>query len=398
MIKSPLLILSDLHLGPAAPLGADASLEALLGRFPERDVLVLGDLFDLSAEVGDDDLATVMCRKWAAHPPARAGISRHLRLGRRVTLVAGNHDAELVAPGAKRAILTSLDLPQSTDLAIEPWFYRAGPIHFEHGHLWDPDNAPLHPLVPTLRSSEPLGVALTRQVLAPTGAFQFAHAHHTTPLQGLIRVLRELRFRAPELIVRYFVAGAKIFLHAAARESKRAFRDGTQAIEEYAAGRALPADVLTKLEALRPLPRHARAKTVFARLYMDRALATVVTASSLTLGAVSADMSYLLLAAAGALYLALSKGDRAYRYSASLVERVRQSALQVVGVVDARLVVFGHTHVEEALPGYVNTGTFGFASARGRPFLLANVDGTVHRGYLERDGNCRTMDLGHCLR
>ena len=384
MAESPLLVLSDMHLGPAAPRGADIALGTLFDRYGDSEVVFLGDLIDLSAETSRLGLEAVTQRLWQTYPAFAHALASHLAQGKRVTLVTGNHDAELSEPGTRGALLESLNLAPDSPLCIEPWFVHRGSIHFEHGHLWDPDNAPIHPLAPANRRHEPLGVALTRQVLAPTGAFQFAHAHNTTPLQGLFQVLRELGLRAPELIVRYFVAGAKILLSAASSGSRTLYRQGALAIEDYANGRALSSDVVRTLESLRPTPRHADPGAVFARLYLDRALATVLTAVSSTLGLVKLESTYLLLTAAGLLYLTLSKGDRSFRYSASLLDRVRDAAIQIGPVVDARLIVFGHTHVPEAVPGYINTGAFGFPNGDGRPFLLVHANGTLERGYMDR--------------
>ena len=204
---SPMLILSDLHLGPATPPGADLALETLLDRHGQRELVCLGDLFDLSTETRKIDPAILVAEQFANHPVVSRALRRHLVQGSTVTLVAGNHDAELTAPDARKRILDALDLDERSSLRIEPWWLLRDGVYFEHGHVWDPDNAPMHPLAPTDRRHEPLGVALTRQVLAPASAYQFAHAHQTTPLAGLLRALRELKFRAPEVIGRYFVAG-----------------------------------------------------------------------------------------------------------------------------------------------------------------------------------------------
>jgi hypothetical protein len=390
-----LLVLSDLHLGPAAPQGADLALEALLDRYPQHELLCLGDLIDLSTETGGSAPTRFVSETLERYPVLARTLRRHLTRGSVVTLVAGNHDAELGLPGTRTGILESLDLNETSPLAVEPWFLKRSKLYFEHGHLWDPDNAPIHPLAPITRRHEPLGVALTRQVLAPTSAWKFAHAHQTTPLAGLIRALKELKFHAPELIGRYFIAGARILWASATNEPARLRQLGKLAIDGFAHNHAFSPELVATLESLRPIPRHASTSALFARLYLDRALCTVVTACAMTFGFVELETSYLLIAAAGMLYLAVSKSDRANRYSASLVERVRAAALQIRPLIQAELVVFAHTHVPEAMPGYVNTGAFGFPDQNGRPFLLFNADGTLQRGYVERSQNVRleTLDV-----
>jgi hypothetical protein len=229
--------------------------------------------------------------------------------------------------------------------------------------------------------------------LAPTSAYAFAHAHQTTPLAGFIRALRVLKFRAPEVIFRYFLAGARIVLATTTNGPKRLRQLGQVRLSDFANGHDLPSEVLTALETLRPLPRHAKTQTAFARLYLDRALATLVSATAVAVGLIETDLSYLLIAGAGVLYLAGSKRDRAHRYSASLVERIRSFAEQIRPLVNAELVVFAHTHVPEARPGYVNTGAFGFPGQGGRPYLLLDGDGRVLRGYVEGNLESRLEPL-----
>ncbi|MGC4064516.1 MAG: metallophosphoesterase [Polyangiaceae bacterium] len=398
MERSPLLVLSDLHLGPAAPPGTDEALEALLDHHPRHELVCLGDLFDLSTETSPTPTGESVAQQITSCRALRRAFRSHLSVGNRITLVAGNHDAELTLPDVRSHLLRALELPEHAPLQIEPWWVRRSTTHFEHGHVWDPDNAPIHPLAPVERIHEPLGVALTRQVLAPTGAFQFAHAHQTTPLKGLMWAVQELGVRAPELILRYFAAGTRIFVAATTDGPERLRHLGTEAAEEFARTRQLSPELISTLDSLRPLPRQVEAKAVFARLYFDRALATVVAASSLTLGLVATQTTLLLLAAAGVLYLAGSKGDRAHRYSASLLERVRRAALEIQPLVRADLVVFGHTHVTEAVPGYVNTGTFGFPGANGRPFLVWDEAGALQRGYLDRGHETRLEPISFSTR
>jgi UDP-2,3-diacylglucosamine pyrophosphatase LpxH len=391
--RRPLLVLSDLHLGPAAPPGTDEALDSILSLHPRHELVCLGDLFDLSTETNPEPTGAGVAQQIMGCSALRRAFRAHLERGSRITLVAGNHDAELTLPDVRFHLLRALDLPDSAALKIEPWWVRRASVHFEHGHVWDPDNAPVHPLAPTERNYEPLGVALTRRVLAPTGAFQFAHAHQTTPLKGLLWAVQELGVRAPEVIFRYFATGTRIFVAATTDGPARLRNLGVEAADEFARTHQLSPELISTLDSLRPLPRQVEAKAVFARLYFDRALATVVAASSLTLGLVATQTTLLLLAAAGMLYLAGSKGDRAHRYSASLLERVRRAALDIQPLVRADLVVFGHTHVAEAVPGYVNTGTFGFPGSNGRPFLVWDDTGALQRGYLDRGHEARFEPL-----
>lgn len=382
MPPSPILVVGDLHLGPANPTGTEDALVELLEQRSAGELICLGDLFDLSADFSGMPPTDSVLAYLERFPRLARALQRILTPGGAVTLVVGNHDAELGALGVRDAILARLGMAASARLIIAPWWIRRGSLHLEHGHVWDPDNAPIHPLAVTNHENEPLGIALTRRVLAPTGAFQFAHAHQTTPLAGLLRALRELRLRAPEVILRYFVAGARIFWQAAEHRHESASRAGEQAIDAYAREHGVSRVTIEALTRLRPTPRHADPAATFARLYFDRAAATLMTLISATASVARQETGYLFIAAAGAMYLHLSRRDRAHRYSASLQERVQTAALGLGPLVQASTVVFGHTHVAEASAGYVNVGAFGFPTGSGRPYLLIGDDSRISRGWL----------------
>jgi UDP-2,3-diacylglucosamine pyrophosphatase LpxH len=381
MSPQPLLITGDLHLGPAAPGGTEQAMVELLARHPASEWICLGDLFDLSADItGNTPIASVgaYLERFAE---LRRAIVLHLVGGGAVTLVVGNHDAELGAAGVRESFLSRLDLPASAALRIDPWWIRRGALHLEHGHVWDPDNAPIHPLVPTEHRNEPLGISLTRRVLAPTGAYQFAHAHQTTPLKGLLRAIRELNVHAPEVVFRYFATGAKVFWQAANHEHARTEREGQRAIDAFAAARGVDVSQIDELMQRRPTPRHAEAAATFARLYFDRALATVAATVATATAVVEQSAGYAIVAAAGVIYLMGSRGNRAHRYSASLQRRIQAAAQAIQPLVDAQVVVFGHTHVPESAPGYVNTGAFGFPAGQGRPYLMFDERAQLQRGW-----------------
>jgi UDP-2,3-diacylglucosamine pyrophosphatase LpxH len=387
-----ILVIGDLHLGRAAHSGTEEAVVALLEQHPHAELVCLGDTFDLSAETGRQQADESVLAHLNRFSRLARALRNHLAAGCAVTLVVGNHDAELGAKGVRVAVLRHLDLPVQSHLTIAPWWIRRFGLHLEHGHVWDPDNAPIHPLVPTDRVNEPLGVALTRQVLAPMDAYEFAHAHQTTPLAGLLRALRELQLRAPEVILRYFVAGARILWRASSHAHAATRRAGDRSIDAYARQQGLEESVVEQLIRLRPKPRHADFAAAFARLYIDRAAATVATVVSAATAIAQRESSYLLVAALGVLYLGCSRGDRIDRYSTSLEQRMEAAAIGILPVVGARAVVFGHTHVAVARSGYVNVGAFGVPSERGRPYLLLGDDQRISRGWLGGTSELESLD------
>ncbi len=56
----------------------------------------------------------------------------------------------------------------------------------------------------------------------------------------------------------------------------------------------------------------------------------------------------------------------------------------------ASTVVFGHSHVVEDEPGYLNGGSFGYPNGRGRGYVHVDEDGRAELRYVE--GELRTGD------
>jgi predicted phosphodiesterase len=385
MLRPQTLILADLHLGPAAPGGTEEAAVGLLGRYPTADLICLGDLFDLSADARHSNAVESIEAYLGRFSHLTNALRKQLASGNSLTLVAGNHDAELGAQDVRRFLLRYLDASNPQAMTISPWFVRRGSIHLEHGHVWDEDNAPVHPLASPHRDEEPLGVALTRRVLAPTGAFQFAHAHQTTPLAGLKRALSDLGLRAPEVVLRYFIAGSRIFWRAVNRGHEFSAREGARRIAGFSRSQSLSENIVERLAALRPTPRQTDPVSTFARLYLDRATAAALGTTTAAGGLLLQHWSYLLPMVASFVYLAASRGNRAQRYSGWVERRLEAAALGIRPIMDARAVIFGHTHVPEARPGYVNTGSFGFSAANGRPFLLLDDADRITRGWCRGD-------------
>ena len=377
------LILSDTHLSREHGRATSSALASLLDRHRDAELILAGDIFDLSLDAPRVPASDSLAQVFAAHHPLRAALTRHLRRGGRVTFVPGNHDAALTNPAAVDALRVCLEAPDDRQLSVSPWFLRRGGVHIEHGHLYDPDNAPNHPLGGHDPRTEPLGTALMRQFVAPNDALVFAHAHETTPVNGLSTAFRLWGARAPWVIARYFATTFR--LCAAAGRGARAFeaerRRGEAELAAHAAATGLSVETITRLIAAAPKPTHQGLGDTFFRLYFDRIFAAASTATGLgMLSAAGLGLgrslllpgSGALLAAIGAAYLAYDVSTHKSRYSNLVVPRLGEAAKIVRDVTDASLVVFGHTHVEVSEPGYVNLGSFGFARSD-RPYLALDL-------------------------
>jgi predicted phosphodiesterase len=373
------IILSDLHLGPTCPKDTDQVAAEVIRRHPGHDVLLLGDTFDLSLDPPKSNPARRAAAHLARNPALRLSLRERLQCGASVVLFAGNHDAQLAQPGVRASLLHELDLTDDAPLQCGMWCMRRGALHLEHGHLYDPDNSNTHPLVAPKMTTEPLGVTLMRKVLAPQDSLFLAHAHEITPWAGLRLAFQRRGAGAPQLIARYYLEALRILLRARPRSFADEWRSGAEQLLEYARRYDLDVVQLKSVLDLRTTPRHHHRRDVFFRLYLDRSLATVLWWSGTALGAWTMGPAYWGLAGLGLTYLGVSLSLGKNRYSGNLLPRLRDAALEIRRLVDAQVVVFGHTHVEEQYPGYVNTGSFGFGGKQGRRYLLLDTTQSLFR-------------------
>lgn len=378
-VKPPLVILSDLHLVHEGSSETAAAFAALLRATRGSEIVLAGDVFGLSSDPSKRDPVESMTALLGAYPEVGVSLREHLSGGFPVTFLAGNHDAALTVEGMRSALLNRLELTSSAPIQIEPWFIRRKGIHVEHGHLWDPDNAPAHPLARWSVATEPLGIQLTRHFVAKNQVWQFAHAHETTLLQGLLRAFQSFGERAPLLIARYFATSARICAETLFdRGLSRDRAEGERAVPRLAQASGVDAEAIRALLLQAPTPTHVDFRETFLRLYYDR----VVSAAGMAGGAA------LLLGKWPGLGLGLILGGGAYwafnvrrsgsRYQDQPVRRLREGARVVAHWTGAERVVFGHTHVPELEGCYANAGSFGYPqSGKGRPYLVLAADGSA---------------------
>jgi len=373
---TPLLVLSDVHLSPATPGAIGKDLARVIAAHPGHELILAGDVFDLSFAPALSHSPGFLSSLLERSPDVVAAIRNHAAQGNAVTLIPGNHDAALSENPVASTLLGRMELQESAPLGVQPWFVRRGRVHVEHGHVYDPDNAPVHPLSASSDRTEPLGIALTRRFVVPTGAAHFAHAQDSTPVSALARAFREYGPRAPSMIASYFrtalelcVEAGEGLLHHAAKE-----RDSGEATRgDFAESVSLPPSVVADVLASVPRPTHMSRRDIFLRLYFDRVFATLVT-----VGAVSAipripAAGWVALASSAFLAGSLLRGKDPY--GALPEERLRAGAARIREITAAETVVFGHTHREVTEPGYVNGGSFAFPRAPGRPYVVVDPGG-----------------------
>lgn len=392
MLNRPAIILSDLHLGPASPGDAASSAASVIQSHPGHEVFFLGDSLDLSLDPPKRDPAESVATRISAHRDLRDALRDRLQQGITVALYAGNHDAQLIRPEVRARLVDVLGLNGDAPLQCGVWCMNRSGIHFEHGNLYDPDNATTHPLVAPSVRTEPLGVALMRQVLAPTGSLFFAHAHEMTPWAGLSQAFIRRGLGAPALISRYYYEAVRIVLRAQPRLFESELQRGAEQLRQYAAQHALDVAYLEQLLGTRAHPRHHDRNDAFFRLYLDRSLATLLWCSFGVAATVTAAPLFMGLSGAGLAYLGASLSKGKSRYSGKLVPLLREAAKSIRKLTGARAVVFGHTHVEEDCPGYINIGSFGYGGPQGRSYLLLDATGSLHRLHVGSSEGPRNLD------
>lgn len=370
------LVLADLHLTRSTPSKVTNDLAALVASHPGSRIICAGDLLDLSAEAPPQGMRPPSAEEaLASHPAVRTALGRHLDGGGELWLAGGNHDAEVGRQGFSDLLGAALGICSEAHARIKtsPWFFRHGGLHVEHGHLYDPDNAPAHPLV---TGESCLGVHFVEEFIAPTGAHAYLNANDGTPLKMFLSSFRLYGVRAPYLIYRFFRTACTALLksgplYRAAGE----WEVGAEKVPAFAAASGVSSEVIDDVLGLRAAPTLKSFESTFARLYLDRVASSVALltgAGAFVAGESSLGGASLALGVIG-LTASWARGHN--RYGGNVLERLERSAAHVADAANAKLVVFGHTHAEALEGSYANTGSFSFPrSAPGRPFL--EIDGS----------------------
>lgn len=363
------LVLGDVHLTRETPPNVVADLGRFFTANRGERILLTGDVLDLSADAPHVE-ASRAHERLLQHPALAEAVAEHLEQGGELFWTAGNHDAAVGARGFSQRLAKGLRLgpDAAARLRVSPWFLRLGNLHLEHGHRFDPDNAPAHPLVPQGPS---LGVHFVEEFIVRTGAHAYLNANDGTPLELFLSSFVWYGARAPHVIARFFLTAA-----SALRKSGDAFDaaaqidEGTKKQADFASDHDIEAAVVEGLRILGATPTLASTSNTFSRLYLDRVAATLAIAfggAAFVAGArVSGGAAVLL----GGALMAASWARGHDRYGGAVTERLARGADEISRLTGHPLVIFGHTHERTISGSYANPGSFAFAKgAPGRPYL-----------------------------
>jgi UDP-2,3-diacylglucosamine pyrophosphatase LpxH len=382
-----MVALGDVHLTRATPHVVAEDLARFVEMHPGARIVIAGDLFDLSADLPKLPLDRAIEEVFSTHSQVKAALGRHIIQGGELWLVSGNHDAGLGFDDFRNALVRAFDLPTEarSRLRTTPWFFREGDLHIEHGHLFDPDNAPAHPLV---LGEASLGVHFVEQFIAPTGAYRYLNMNDETPLKLLLSAFSFYGPRAPYVIYRYFHAAIQAIVRsgpAFRRRTKMEEPLGEEEISRFTEALGVSPELARTLLDLSARPTLESVSRTFSRLYFDRVLSTIAMGAGLSAVALGKKRAGQTVFSIGALAMASSWARGHNRYRGSTAEQLADGAQRIVDTTGAKLVIFGHTHREALGENYANTASFAFPrGAPGRPFLEINAareNPRAHRRY-----------------
>lgn len=369
------IVLGDLHIVRDTPQGVIDDLVRVVEEHRGTRLVFAGDLFDLSADHPGKDRKLALEESFASQPRVRAALREHLDKDGELWLIGGNHDAAVGDPAHARHLADALGVEGESAARVRstPWFFREGDVHFEHGHLYDPDNATSHPLVADVRS---LGVHFVEEFIAPTGAFRYLNANDGTPLKLLTSAFTWYGVRGPYVVYKYFDAAFRAVAKSGpffAGNDEAAI--GVQREAAFLEEHGVSTELVATLRGLQAKPTMTSLGATFQRLYLDRVGATCALLAGVGLLVAGKRRDAMMALSAGALAMSVSWALGYDRYGGSVPELLSRGADRIAEHTGAKLVVMGHAHREVVRDHYANTGSFSFPrSSPGRPFL--EIEGT----------------------
>jgi len=340
------------------------------------------------------------------HAEVFRALARFLARGNRLDLVCGNHDVELTWPAVQAAFRAGIarawsSLPESQragaasgdeiarGVDFHPWFfYDRGAVWIEHGHQFDECCSFEHQLDPRRPGGDDV-VMNVDNAGARYVANRVADAEESWSMAGYLRFGAGLGLRG---FVRLALAYSKFLaaMVAAWRNGKarpsvmQERRDSHLArLRQLASRWQLSEETLLALDSGRRPPVVGHLRRLLSTLMLDR---IVLYSGALLLGVASLvwlRMPYAPAVAAagmvGALALVRALNRDRLRHPGHFMP---QASARIHEHVDARFVVFGHSHepVAEAIGTegkmYFNTGTW---VPSGRPGILRSFTHVIVR-------------------
>jgi UDP-2,3-diacylglucosamine pyrophosphatase LpxH len=411
-----ILVVSDLHFGeellPGAALERRRAVEIGSSAFREflryhtvrrRDgrpwrLVIAGDLFDFMSVVipatKDRPAKTADERRFGlgrgiqpgvermrliceAHQPLLGELGRFAAAGHTVDIIVGNHDVELLASEVVGELMRQLTAAGADDrsrarITVVPWFiYLPGVCWIEHGHVYDEgcsfefNLAPMDPKDGWLiynadyAAVRYLGSAVPE--LDPHGIEEWG-------LWGYMRYAAGLGFRsAGQLWIAYARFVASLFtarrLHRSFKRRDRRRREHRSRLAEVAAAGGISGETAAAIDRLARTPLTVSARRVGRMVMLDRFGIGIGSVVAIAMLLIVAPLGWALVGAALVVLVALAITRWLGRHMVTSQLPMRSVPLRLRKLVDAPVVVFGHTHDprwQKLRSGglYINAGTW----------------------------------------
>lgn len=428
---SNILVVSDLHFGEellpgasserrhAVDLGANAFRDFLRYHTVRRRdgrpwrLVIAGDLFDfMSVHVGSlperpaksaDERKFGLSRGVASgverlrqicaiHKPLLADLAAFAAAGHEVDIIAGNHDIELIAPEVTAELLAQLAKAGASERALArirvvPWFvYVPGVAWIEHGHVYDEgcsfefNLAPMDPKDGWLvynadyAAVRYLGSAVPD--LDPHGIEEWSFWGYMRYAMGQgMGHMGKLWLAYARFVKSLFSARA---MHRSFKRRDRRRREHRARLAQVAQSGGLSLETVSAIDRLARTPMTVSARRVGRMLMLDRfglGLGLVVTIIVLLVL-----LPFLWALAGSLLAVGVVAGITRWlgRHMVTSQLPMRAVPQRLRKLVDAPVVVFGHTHDprRQRLRGggvYLNCGTWLPATRPGLRRSFTNV-------------------------
>ncbi|HEY0481543.1 MAG TPA: hypothetical protein VGD37_28700 [Kofleriaceae bacterium] len=411
-----ILIVSDLHFGEellpgasperrrAVELGGSAFREFLRYHTVRRRdgrtwrLVIAGDLFDFMSVVisgtrerpaktaderrfglgrGVQPGVERMRRICEVHRPLLAELGRFAAAGHGIDIIVGNHDVELLASDVVGELMRQLAAAGADDRAlgrirVVPWFiYLPGVCWIEHGHVYDEgcsfefNLAPMDPKDGWLiynadyAAVRYLGSAVPE--LDPHGIEEWG-------LWGYLRYAAGLGFRSgTRLWVAYARFVGALFaarrLHRSFKRRDRRRREHRARLAEVAQAGGISLDTAAAIDRLARTPLTVSGRRLGRMVMLDRFGITLGSLIAITALLVILPLVWALASAVAVVAVAVGITRWLGRHLVTSQLPMRSVPQRLRKLVDAPVVVFGHTHDprwQKLRSGglYINAGTW----------------------------------------
>jgi UDP-2,3-diacylglucosamine pyrophosphatase LpxH len=411
-----ILVVSDLHFGeellPGASLERRRAIELGSQAFREflryhtvrrRDgrpwrLVIAGDLFDFMSVVipatRDRPAKTADERRFGlgrgiqpgvermrlicdAHRPLLAELGRFAAAGHTVEILVGNHDVELLAPDVVGELKRQLAAAGADDRALPritvvPWFlYVPGVCWIEHGHVYDEacsfefNLAPMDPKDGWLiynadyAAIRYLGSAVPE--LDPHGIEEWG-------LWGYMRYTAGLGFRSGgRLWVAYARFVKALFaarrLHRSFKRRDRRQREHRSRLVEVARAGGISPETAAAVDRMARTPLTVSSRRLGRMVMLDRFGIGLGSIVAITVLLIAVSLGWALLGAAAVVVVAVAVTRWLGKHLVTSQLPMRSVPQRLRNLVDAPVVVFGHTHDprwQKLRSGglYINAGTW----------------------------------------